>query len=237
MNRNKMNLQRFATNIVTRNDAAALIPEQISKEIIQSATESSTVLQLGKRLPNMTSNKTSMPVLDMLPVAYFVNGEPGTKQTTKQAWANKYIYAEEIAVIVPIPEAVLDDADYDLWAEIKPRIAEAFGNKIDGAVLFGVDKPTTWRDDIVTTAKTAGAKTTLTSDLYTDIMAEGGVIANIEASGYLPTGAIADVTMRAKLRGLRDNNGVPLFKSDMQGATNYALEGNPIKARTSSKSA
>lgn len=228
MNRNKMNLQRFATNIVTRNDAAALIPEQISKEIIQSATESSTVLQLGKRLPNMTSNKTSMPVLDMLPVAYFVNGEPGTKQTTKQAWANKYIYAEEIAVIVPIPEAVLDDADYDLWAEIKPRIAEAFGNKIDGAVLFGVDKPTTWRDDIVTTAKTAGAKTTLTSDLYTDIMAEGGVIANIEASGYLPTGAIADVTMRAKLRGLRDNNGVPLFKSDMQGATNYALDGNPM---------
>ena len=60
MNRNKMNLQRFATNIVTRNDAAALIPEQISKEIIQSATESSTVLQLGKRLPNMTSNKTSI---------------------------------------------------------------------------------------------------------------------------------------------------------------------------------
>ena len=85
-----------------------------------------------------------------------------------------------------------------------------------------------WRDDIVTTAKTAGAKTTLTSDLYTDIMAEGGVIANIEASGYLPTGAIADVTMRAKLRGLRDNNGVPLFKSDMQGATNYALDGNPM---------
>ena len=72
MNRNKMNLQRFATNIVTRNDAAALIPEQISKEIIQSATESSTVLQLGKRLPNMTSNKTSMPVLDMLPVAYLL---------------------------------------------------------------------------------------------------------------------------------------------------------------------
>jgi len=61
-----------------------------------------------------------------------------------------------------------------------------------------------------------------------DIMAEGGVIANIEASGYLPTGAIADVTMRAKLRGLRDNNGVPLFKSDMQGATNYALDGNPM---------
>ena len=100
---------------------------------------------------------------------------------------------------------------------LSQELQKLFGNKIDGAVLFGVDKPTTWRDDIVTTAKTAGAKTTLTSDLYTDIMAEGGVIANIEASGYLPTGAIADVTMRAKLRGLRDNNGVPLLNQICRG--------------------
>ena len=59
-------------------------------------------------------------------------------------------------------------------------------------------------------------------------MSENGVIANIETSGYLPTGAIADVSMRAKLRGLRDQQGNPLFKSDMQGSTNYALDGNPM---------
>lgn len=230
MNRNsKLNLQRFAEgSIVSREDANPLIPEQISKDIIQAAVQGSAVLQLGRKLPNMTSNTMSMPVLDMLPLAYFVNGEPGMKQTSRQAWEKKTIYAEEIAVIIPIPEAVLDDADYDLWGEIKPRVAEAFANKIDGAILFGTDKPAKWRDDVVATATAAGATKKLTADLYTDIMGEGGTIANIEKSGYLPNGYIADSTMRAKLRELVDKNGHPLFKTDMQGSTQYALDGSPM---------
>ena len=91
----------------------------------------------------------------MLPIAYFVNGDTGQKKTTKQAWDKKFITAEEIAVIVPIPEAVLDDAEYDIWAEVKPRVTEAFGKVIDGAILFDVDKPSTWRDGVVTTATKA----------------------------------------------------------------------------------
>lgn len=223
-----MDLQRFAEGgaMLGRTDADALIPEQVSREIIQGVAEDSAVLSMGRRLPNMTSNRTVMPVLDMLPVAYFVNGDTGTKQTTKMAWDKKKIYAEEIAVIVPIPEAVVDDADYDIWGEVKPRLVEAFGQKIDGAVLFGADKPAQWRDDVVTTAAAAGKAVTATADLYTDVMGEGGVIAMIEQSGYFPTGHMADISMRAKLRGIKDEVGNPLFKSDMQSGTNYSLDGN-----------
>lgn len=67
---------------------------------------------------------------------------------------NKYITAEEIAVIIPIPEAVLDDAEYDIWAELKPSIISAFGKVIDGAVLFSTEKPTSWPDGIATSAIT-----------------------------------------------------------------------------------
>lgn len=231
MNRNKtlaMNLQKFANvnSIITRNDAEALITEQVLQEIVQGVVEQSAVLSMGRKLPNMTSNKTRMKILDSLPVAYWVDGDNGFKQTTSVAWDNKYINAEEIAVIVPIPEAVLDDADYDIWGEIKPRIVEAFGQKIDAAILFGTNKPSSWRAGLVPSAVTAGNIVTATSDLYQDIMGVNGVIAKVEESGYLPTGHMAAVPMRAKLRGLVDANKNPIFKSDMQGATQYALDGN-----------
>ena len=223
-----MDLQMHADGgtLISRTDTDALIPEQVSREIIQGVTEGSAVLSMGRRLPNMTSNRMVMPVLDMLPVAYFVNGDTGTKQTTKMAWDKKKIYAEEIAVIVPIPEAVVDDADYDIWGEVRPRLIEAFGQKIDGAILFGVDKPAQWRDDVVTTATEAQKVVTATADLYADIMGEDGVIAMIEQSGYFPTGHMADISMRAKLRGIKDTTGNPIFKSDMQSGTNYSLDGN-----------
>lgn len=233
MNRNRklFNLQLFTGDTsITRSNAEALIPVQESHEIIQGVVEQSTVLQRGRRLANMTAAQYKMPVLDLLPVAYFVNGEGGSakKKLTTMAWDKKVIYAEEIAVIVPISEAVLDDADYDIWGEVRPRLIEAFGQKIDGAILFGQDKPQTWRDDVVTTATDAGAIVTLGSDLYDSILGEGGVIAKVEESSYFVNGHMADITMRAKLRGLKDTTGQPVFKSDMQTGTTYTLDGSPM---------
>ena len=234
MNRNKKlfsDLQMFAgDNSITRTDADALIPIQESREIIQGVVEQSAVLQRGRRLANMTAAQASMPVLDLLPVAYFVNGEGSAakKKLTTMKWGKKKIYAEEIAVIVPISEAVLDDADYDIWGEVRPRLVEAFGQKIDGAVLFGVDKPEKWRTDVVTTAVKAGSYVKLGSDLYDSILGEGGSIAKVEESGYFVNGHMADITMRAKLRGLKDTTGQPVFKSDMQSGTTYTLDGSPM---------
>lgn len=218
----------MATNIVNRTDLSGLIPEPVTREIIQGVTEGSAVLKMGRRLPNMTSKTQTMNVLDMLPTAYFVNGDTGMKQTTKMKWDKKKIYAEEIAVIVPIPEAVLDDADYDIWGEVRPRLVEAFGKVIDGAILFGTNKPTSWRDSVLETCTKAGSVVAATPYIYDDLLAEGGVIAKVEESGYLVNGIMSAIQMRAKLRGLKDLNGNPIFKTDMQGATPYALDGSPM---------
>lgn len=232
MNRNRMNLRIFDNdvNIIDRSGAESLIPIQESHEIIQGAITQSAVLSRGRKLANMTSKQYKMPVLDMLPIAYFVNGDNGQKKTTKQAWDKKYITAEEIAVIVPIPEAVLDDSEYDIWAEVKPRVTEAFGKVIDGAILFDENKPSTWRDGVVTTATNADKVVTLGAkdSLYDKIMAEDGLIAKVEECGYFVNGHMADISMRAKLRGLKNANGEPLFKTDMQGGTHYALDGSPM---------
>lgn len=218
---------------IDRSALSGLIPEPVTREIMQGAIAESAVLRMGRRLANMSSKTQTINVLDALPSAYFVNGEAtdsgaeqgAFKQTTKMAWDKKKLYAEEIAVIVPIPEAALDDADYDIWGEVKPRLTEAFGKVIDAAILFGTNKPSTWRAGVVPSAIAAGNGVPIGTSVFDDIMGESGLISKVELDGFNPNGVMSAIQMRGKLRGLKDTTGQPIFKSDMQGATRYGLDG------------
>ncbi len=216
---------------IDRTGSAALIPEDVAKEIIQGVPEASSCLSLFKRLPNMTQAQQRMPVLSLLPSAYFVNGDTGQKQTTKVAWDNKYLNAEELAVIVPIPEAVLADANYDIWGEVRPRLQEALGVAIDAAIIHGTNAPASWPTNIIDSALGAGNVVALGTgnDIYDDIMGEDGVLSLVEADGFMVTGHIAAMTMKGKLRGLRSSTEkLPLFVRTMQDKTPYQLDGEPM---------
>ena len=215
-------------NIIDRARAEALIQEQVVSTIFQDAPKQSVFMSLARKLPNMTSQQTRIPVLDMLPVAYWVNGDTGFKQTSQQAWDNVYLTAAELAVIVPIPEAVLDDADFDILGEVTPRVNEAIGARVDAAVLFGTNRPTEWQNDIITMARQAGNNVSGGAVTYDTLLGENGVISKVEESGHMVNGAIASMAMRGKLRGIKNTSGTPLFKSDMQGSTQYALDGAPL---------
>lgn len=219
-----------SANQINRTGAEALMPEDYSREIIQGVVAKSAIMQLATKAPNMSRKQRRIPVLSTLPTAYFVNGDQGLKQTTSQAWDNKYFNAEEIAVIVPIPEAVLDDADYDIWGEVKPRIMESIGVAFDQAVLFGKNAPSSWPTNILDAATAASKVVALGTgdDLYEDIMGEDGTIALVEKSGFMATGHIADTSMRGRYRGLRDSNKQPIFKTSMQSSSQYELDGSPI---------
>ena len=218
-------------------DAAALFPENVAREIIKGVAASNPLLQLARRLPDMPTSRTRMPVLSALATAYFVSGDTGLKQTTEIAWANKYIDAEELAVIVPIPEAVLDDAGYDIWSEVRPEIVNAINFAINRAVLFGTNIPASWTTNMggagllaaIVAAAQAVDISTHTGDLYDEIMGPTGVIAKVEEDGFMVTGHIASLTLRGAMRGLRDGaTGQPIFVNTMQEATRYALDGSPI---------
>ncbi|RGO69264.1 phage major capsid protein [Hungatella hathewayi] len=220
----------MAVHITSRSDAEAIIREQVISTIFQDAPKQSTFMSMARKLPNMTSNQTRMRVLDFLPTAYWVDGDTGMKQTTRQAWDNVYMNAAELAVIVPIPEAVLDDAEFDIFGEITPRVNEAIGQRVDSAIIFGINRPANWPNDIITLARQAGNNVAVGSspDYYNLLLGEGGVISKVEEDGFMATGALASMSMRAKLRGIRATDGSLIFKSDMQGSTNYALDGAPL---------
>ena len=225
---------------VTRSNAAALIPEDASRELLRGVAATNPLLQLARRLPDMSTAQRRTPVMSALATAYFVSGDTGLKQTTSVEWENKYIDAEELAVIVPIPEAVLDDNEFDIWSEVRPALIEAFGIAIDQAVLYGTNIPATWTTNMggaglvaISTAAGNTVSAAAYTDLYEALLGEtaGGVagsLGKLEEDGYVATGHVADTSMRRKLRNVRSTVGDPIFRTNMQDSTRYDLDGSPI---------
>lgn len=216
--------------MISRTNAESLIPVETSREILKEVPLQSPLLSLMKRLPNMTSSQRTMPVLASLPEAHFLNGDTDRKKTTNAEWTKKTITAEELAVIVPIPEAVIDDANYDIWGEIKPLIVAAFVNKISEAILFGTNKPTSWPEAIVPNAIKKGHNLELGTnlDLASDIIGKGGLMQKVEADGYRVTGFFSDSTFEADLRDLRNANRDLLYSTSLTAGTPDSLLGRNV---------
>lgn len=201
---------------ISRTDALALINQQNSNEIWEAAAQTSAALRSFRRIP-MSAKQRRMPVLDVLPTAGFV-GETApsrTKPTSKQAWANKILEAEEIAVIVPIPENVFDDTAFNVWESVRPRIAEAVGAVLDGAVFFGTDAPASWPDSLEVGARAAGNvySRATAGDVGEDL---NQTMALVEADGFDPNIFWSHTPERPGLRGLRDANDNPIYISSLR---------------------
>ena len=212
------------SSLTSRADAAALIPEDVSREIVQGLPAASTALNQFRRV-NMTRAQQRMPVLSALPLAYWVDGssDTGMKQTSEINWANRYLDVRELAVIIPIPQAVLDDSDFDIWAEARPRLVEAFGAKLDAACLMNVDNPwpQAYQAGITRQAFDAGNYQVegtgdgVTTDFLADI---SETMARVEEDGFDVNAFWARRKIRARLRGMRDENGQPLYQAATQGS-------------------
>ena len=208
---------------IDKTNVEALIDTQVANEIFEGVVRESKALSMFRRLPNMTSDKTKLRVLDSLPIAYFVDESTnnGRKNLTKMAWDKKYINAAELAVIVPIKENVLNDTEIDIWAEVKPRIVEAFGKKIDNAIFNGTDKPADWRAGLIPSIVTAGAEVTEGDNLYSDI---NDVMTKVEESGYNVTGLLGGVGLKGKFRMLTDTTGQPIKGTEIDSLPKAFLD-------------
>ena len=213
-------------NSIISRDASndPLVPTPVSAQIIQEMPQNSVMLQRARQV-RMSTKTQRQPVLDALPTAYFVNGDTGLKQTSAQDWKNVELVVEELAVIIPIPEAYLDDAQVPIWDEVRPRIVEAFGVAIDAACLFGTSKPSTWGNPIYQSAVAAGNVITAGTDLALNVSQLGELLAK---DGF-PVNAFASRPgLNWKLVGLRATDGHPIYQPDLQGRPGGNLYGYPL---------
>jgi HK97 family phage major capsid protein len=116
---------------------------------------------------------------------------------------------------------------------VRPYIIEALGAKIDEATLFGVDKPASFPEAIVDAAITAGQSTQVGDTEYSagnsDIAADvNEVMGDVEEAGFGVTGFATRIQFKGRLRGLRDQNGGPIFNPSLTGETPSRLYDVPI---------
>lgn len=214
-------------NVTTRADLAALVPENVGAEIMKEAEEQSAVLRFFRRI-DIPTGQTRFPVMSALPVVYWVDGDTGLKQTTEIAWTNKYINVEELAGILPIPDAVAEDLSFNIWDRARPLLAEAIGRQLDATVFFG-DSATglNFPTNITAAAVAAG-------NVYargTNNAAAGGIAEDInqlfglvEADGFDVSGIVSQRANRKRLRGARDTTGQKLLDVNEGSLDGVALQ-------------
>jgi HK97 family phage major capsid protein len=215
-------------NLTSRTDAQALIPEEVSNEMLGKATEQSAVLQLFRKVP-VAAGQVRFPVLSALPMAYWVTGDTGLKQTTEVNWTNKYLNVEEIATIMPVPDNVLADVDANIWDTAMPLLVEAFGRVLDTAVFFGTNAPASFPTNILSAATAAGnsvneGSTATQGGFFGDI---DKLYGTVEQDGFDVTGFVAATSAKAKLRAARDSSGRKLDDGRVSGSLD-SIDGFPI---------
>lgn len=214
---------------ISRTDVAGLIQDAYAADFLKTAADESVVLKAFPTV-NMGTRTTHMPVLATIPHAKWVNESAtesdGVKPTSDASWKNKTMVAEELAVIIPVHENVVDDATEDILGQITTLGAQAIAHALDAAVLFGVNKPATWTDKDLFAAATAGGQVKQVSgtagpdDLVgTIFQAAGDVVGDGE---FTPDTLFARAGLRLQLANLRGTDGAPIYLPSLSAAPGAA---------------
>jgi HK97 family phage major capsid protein len=206
----------MATIGIDRKEAEALFDQTLAGELQTAMMQQSVALQAMNVIP-MGTSLTRIPVLSALPTARFLNAYQEPKPTSNVAWDQVILTAEEIAVIIPIDESVIEDASIDVVSRTTALIVQEFSRVLDAAVFFGTGAPSTFpKGGLVAHALATHTRTEQISDglnsMFSDIENLDNDVSNVVASKGL----------RGILRGQKDGLGAPLY---------YATEGDPNVGR------
>jgi len=207
-----------------------LLPIEWSNEVIKQMTETSAVMALSQTR-RMSTRQQRLPATAVLADAYWVgnsgNDFTNLKQEAMAQWQGVNLIVEELAALVAIPHAYMDDNAFPVWEEVRPQVVEAMGRRLDAAALFGVGAPSTWQTAILPSVVAAGQ--TVAEGTTADIAADVALSAQIlKGRGFTTTGWAADPGFQWRLTGLRSTDGNPIYQQDLAGPIRTGLYGRPL---------
>jgi HK97 family phage major capsid protein len=171
----------------------------------------------------------ALPVATATPTAAFVNSFANATDVTGRKpfgdiqWSSTLAVAEEIAVTTAVPDAFLADATFDVWGDVKARLATSIARVFDQAALNGTNAPATYPVGGLAAVAAPVAATTV-SDLneilhaWTEVASRGGAVNAVVSS---PQG-------QAALYSMADDSGRPLYLTSLSEGVTGGLLGVPI---------
>lgn len=202
-------------DVITRSDVP--IPTEEVGELLKVMPEESILLKRARRQP-MSKKTVKQTIMTTFPDAYWVDGDTGLKQTTKQSFSQPTMTAEELAVIAVVPDAVIDDSSLPIWETLRPYLAEAIGRKVDQAAIYGIDKPASWPLALVPGAIAAGVITpgNLAATPADERRDAGQLVADLglkmaRSAGANLSGLIAQAGTGWELDRIRDADRRPIY--------------------------
>lgn len=227
-------------DVITRtgtSQTARQIPESVSDEIIVDAVKGSAVLQMAHTF-RMPAYQHRIPVLKTFAGAFWQTGasqdlrDSAKKNTTAVTWDNVFITPEELAILVPIPDAWMADSNI-AWTEIKREVSRAFAKAIDKAVLFGTSEfgslPTSMPAGGIVGKAIANANWVSVGQSTVDLADDIAMLAQeLTKEGYDLDGFVTEPAFSWRLRRLRATTKEPIYNEPLTGGGGATLYGQPL---------
>ena len=189
------------------------LPVELSREIMQKAKETSSVMQLAREI-NLPGRGVAINVITGDPEASWV-GETISKPVANPGLQTKVMRAYKLAVIVPFSNEFRRDLA-SLYDALVSRLPGALAKKFDATVFGNGDKPGSDFDNFAEITAQS-----LASDAYAGLVAAD---TDIALHGGVLNGFAISPQMKGILLGATDQNKRPLFINNVaEGAVPVIL--------------
>lgn len=185
-------------------NADQFLPRGVAQDFIGVIEETSMALSLGRTL-RMSEATESIPIVAFRPQAKFVTPMYGArKPVTEIRWSAIEIRPEEVAATIPVPNAWIMDADFDVEGQVERELANAMAHAIDGAIMRGDGAPASFPPGGVVGFADPAPEGDDAIDTLSNAMAE------LEGKGIMPDGIAAGASIGSVLRAAyRDASALP----------------------------
>ena len=189
------------------------LPVELSREIMQKAKETSSVMQLAREI-SLPGRGAAINVITSDPEAAWV-GETSAKTVANPGLQTKVMRAYKLAVIVPFSNEFRRDLA-SLYDALVSRLPGALAKKFDATVFGNGDKPGSDFDNFAEITAQS-----LASDAYAGLVAAD---TDIALHGGVLNGFAISPQMKGILLGATDQNKRPLFINNVaEGAVPVIL--------------